>query len=147
MSRPTGYVIDTNVLIDGKRHYPSDVFPHFWHSIEALVTDGRLVCPEDVLVELEDGSDDLPKWVKSVPKILASPSDVTIAIVDEITATHVNWVSNSDHWADPWVIAEAKCRGWAVVTQEKGKMLEVCRQHLVEVMDILGMIRREGWRF
>ena len=147
MSRPTGYVIDTNVVIDGKRHYPSDVFPHFWHAIEALVTDGRLVCPEDVLGELEDGSDDLPKWVKSVPGILASPSDATVEIVREITVKHSNWVSNSDHWADPWVIAEAECRCWAVVTLEKKMIPKVCKERGVACMDLLGMIRSEGWQF
>ena len=147
MSRQSGYVIDTNIIIDGDRHYPSDVFPHFWNSIETLVAESRLLCPEEVLAELEEGSDDLPEWVKSVSGMLISPSDESISIVAEITAKHSNWISNSDNWADPWVIAEADLLGWIVVTQEKRMIPKVCQERNVICTNVLGMIRREGWRF
>ena len=142
-----GYVIDTCSIIDLEQIYPRSNFASLWDLIEELVTEKRLICPKTVRTELEKGTDDLDKWVGKLSGMVMEPLEEVYAVVRKITNDNPDWVSKNKNWADPWVIAEAECRGWAVVTQEKGKMLEVCRQHRVEVMDLLGMIRREGWQF
>ena len=79
--------------------------------------------------------------------MVTEPSEEVHSAVRKIANDNPDWVSKNTNLADPWVIVEAECRGWVVVTQEKRKMLEVCHQHRVEVMDLLGMIRSEGWQF
>ena len=142
-----GYVIDTCSIIDLEQICPRSNLTSLWGLVEGLVIAKRLICPSAVQSELKKGTDDLAKWVGSLNGMVTEPSEEVSYVVREINSDHQDWASQYKNSADPWVIAEAKCRGWAVVTQEKGKMLEVCRQHLVEVMDILGMIRNEGWQF
>ena len=142
-----GYVIDTSSIIDLRRIYPRSNFTSLWKLVEGLVAGKRLVCPKIVQIELKKHTDGLAEWVDSLNGMVTEPLRKVHSVVSEMTNDNQDWVSKNKNRADPWVIAEAKCRGWAVVTQEKGKMLEVCRQHLVEVMDILGMIRNEGWQF
>ena len=112
-----GYVLDTSAIIGGHRLYPS------------------ITCTA---------------WVRSLPGLVAEASKPVISIVGEISNSYPNWVSQNRNWADPWVIAEAEHRNFTVVTQERDKGISIpriCRERGVEVIDFLGMIRREGWEF
>ena len=59
------YCIDTSALISAwKEQYPPDIFLSFWRNVEKLILQGTLISPDEVLRELEDGSDDLHSWAK-----------------------------------------------------------------------------------
>ena len=144
-----GYVIDTCSIIDLEQIYPLSNFASLWGLVEGLVIAKRLICPSAVQSELKKGTDDLAKWVGSLKGMVTEPSEEVCYVVREMNSDYQDWVSKNKNWADPWVIAEAECRGWAVVTQEKKpKMIpKVCGDRGVPCMNLLEMIRREGWRF
>lgn len=145
-----GYVLDTSAIIGGHRLYPSITFTKLWIRISELFELSRLVCPREVLFELEKRDDECTAWVRSLPGLVVEASKPVISIVGEITNSYPSWVSKNRNWADPWVIAEAEHRNFTVVTQERDKGLSIpriCRERGVEVIDFLGMIRREGWGF
>ena len=57
------YCFDTSVFINAwQRDYPPDVFPTVWNNIEQLITNLRILAPEEVRVELERKDDEVLKW-------------------------------------------------------------------------------------
>ncbi len=144
-----GYVIGTSSVIDLRQIYPRSNFASLWKRVEELVAEKRLVCPKIVQIELKKRTDGLAEWVGSLYGMVTEPLGKVYSVVGEITSGNQDWVSENKNLADPWVIAEAECRGWAVVTQEKKpKMIpKVCGDRGVPCMNLLEMIRREGWRF
>jgi hypothetical protein len=153
----SGYSIDTNVVIDGRvRRYPPDVFEGLWEDIADLIADGRAIIAEEVLYELGRGDDDCHDWAKSESGLVAPATAEVIACVAEIAKEFPDWVSGTVNEADPWVIAHAWCREWAVVTHEQwsgspltknAKIPNVCAQFDVECIDFVELARRERWTF
>lgn len=154
--KPVGYSIDTMIIIDGRiRRYPPDVFGQLWANLETLIHDGRAVVADEVVFELERGHDDCRDWAVDQPELVAASDDAVLECVQMIAERFPDWSSERQNWADPFVIAHAYTRGWAVVTeeqwsrsplQERTKVPNVCHALGVECMDFLGMMRREGWR-
>ncbi len=154
---PAGYSIDTSVLIDGRnRNYPEDVFPRVWENLEELVGSGRVVVASEVAFELERGSDDCHAWLRRFPEAVVLASREVLDLAAEITSALPEWVSPRANYADPWVIAHAAVRGWAVVTQEhrtgspvqhKLKIPNVCERYDVPCLSFLDLARYEGWIF
>lgn len=62
-------------------------------------------------------------------------------------------VKKNKGWADPFVIALAKCHGYTVVTEEgpgaaeSPKIPLVCKQFGIPCISLVSMIEREGWIF
>ena len=72
-------------------------------------------------------------------------------------AAFVNGKMNDVH-ADPWLVAQAKCRRITVITEEKAsnssdpkklKLPNVCAdpQFAVGCIDLLGLIKEQQWKF
>ncbi len=145
-----GYVLDANVIIDARRRYPQDTFPQLWECITELVEHGRLICPREVLHELEKGDDDCATWAKSLPGFVVEAGDNVICIVSQITKKWPEWVSKNRNRADPWIIAEAEDRRFRVITHEKKgppSIPSICKERRVRSMDLLDMMSTEGWTF
>lgn len=142
-----GYVIDTNVIIDGHHKYDlKSKYPHLWNAIAILINQHRLVCPREVLTELQRGDDGLYECTKSAG-VVVEPGDECTSIVDEITGRFTNWVCKNKNHADPWVIGEAEWRGFTVVTQEKHMIPKVCKNRGVHCTNFEGMMKAEGLSF
>src|SRR5688500_8778901 len=57
------YCIDTSSLIRGGRErYPFHAFPSLWAAIEALVDQGRMIAPTEVLGELKTNHRESYEW-------------------------------------------------------------------------------------
>jgi len=76
--------------------------------------------------------------------------------VAQITHDFQEWVSEQENWAGPFVVAHARCRKWAVVTNERWsrspipsrvKIPNVCDRYGVECLSFIDLIRREEWTF
>jgi len=66
----TEYCFDTSSLIEGwVRSYPIDVFSSFWDKLNTLIDKGIIICPDEVLIELQKKEDDLYEWVKKRDKL------------------------------------------------------------------------------
>jgi hypothetical protein len=137
------------------RFYPKEVFPSLWQRIEALVEAGDLGASEEVLVEISQVDDALHDWCRARPTMFR-PTDTTIqADVARLQTGYPGFVpATGASRADPFVVATAIATGTTVVTQEKlsppngrPKIPNVCDGEGVVWMNLLSMIRAEGWTF
>ena len=116
------YVFDTNIFINLKNKYPSDisVFAPLWGKIETLFDSGIIISSDEVIEEIQKGNDDLESWAKAHDNSFY-PSDESIQIiVKEILQKFGALVTKpkKPNSADPFIIALAKQKGCTVVTEE-----------------------------
>ncbi|BBL75750.1 hypothetical protein MishRS11D_28480 [Methylomagnum ishizawai] len=139
------------------RHYPPDVFPSFWRGIDELLAEDRLKAPVLLLDETVPKDDELSGWVKRNEDALIMPMDEAQQnAVAAILGTFPNLINpnKSRSMGDPFFIALAQVNGLILVTGEKNrgnpnkpKIPDVCDALSIPCLNILELIRREGWRF
>jgi len=156
------YSVDTSTLMDWQaRFYPTDVFPGLKTRIEDLIGAGRLHAVALVKEEINSvGTPDM----KSRPagqSGLFVPVDPAIQVVaNDIQSRYPDLVDvkNLHEQADPYVIALAKQQNWTVVSQETSVnekrnprkqhyIPDVCRDLGIPCINLLGLMRKEGWTF
>ena len=153
------YVIDASIWIRLWRNHPPDVFTHLWDQLDASVAAGEVISPEEVLRELERGSDDLAETLACRPGLagLFVPLDeaVMVAVGAVLTALPDLVDENAErNRADPFVVALARVRGGAVVTGDRPRggptgrprIPDACAHFGVECLDWFGFLRAVGWR-
>lgn len=151
----TVYCIDTSSLIASwQERYPIENFPSFWVKVDELVKAGRLVSPDEVLIETSKRSDDLHTWLKARPSMFRELDDPVQIAAAEILVQFPRLVGEKKlrTSADPFVIALARVESLQIVTDEKptGSTLrpnipDVCTVLSMKTMDILQVIRAEKW--
>ncbi len=153
------YSIDSGALIDAwVRKYPPDFLPSLWQQIEMLIDAGTMVSPEEVLLELERGADDLHDWAKNHQTLFLPPIASIQARVAHIVNTFPSFVPEraaDGVWADPYVIATAQEVDGTVVTSEliappnarHVKIPNVCCELSVRCLTPLEFFRERGWQF
>lgn len=151
------YSIDTSAILHSwVVEHPPDVFPSVWVKLEQLIGAGALAAPEEVLNELHGKDDPALKWAKQRRHMFV-PEDPRIqATAKEILRAHPRLVDErkTGPQADPFVIALAKVRGCAVVTQEKATgnpkrphIPDVRRALGVQCLTMVELFRGQGWSF
>ena len=151
------YSIDTSALLDAwVRWYPPDIFSRLWENIDALIEEGNLIASEEVFVELEKKEDDVYSWAKERNHIF---QPITEDIQNAVTEILINFPTLVDSrkdrsQADPFVIALAKVTNCTVVTGERNtgtssrpRIPFVCEHFGVRYINIVSLIREQGWRF
>ncbi len=116
------YSIDTSALVDcWWKLYPPDVFPTVWRELEQLAQRGQLVATEEVRTELARRLDDLHRWTAGQPLLFIAIDAAIQVRVQAIVAQFPKLVGPgpTQSYADPFVIALAQLRGFAVVTSEQ----------------------------
>jgi len=154
------YCFDTSALIDGwRRYFPPDVLRSLWdQKIPELIATDRIKAPDYVLLEIAQRSDELHAWVQARQQIFVPTIAKIQRRVSHIINTYPDFLqerSSNGLWADPYVIALAQEQNRTVVTYERLKdrnarrlkIPDVCNALGVEWMDLLGLMRREGWIF
>ena len=157
----TIYAIDTNVVMDWQaRYFPTDVFPSLVSNVDVLIGEGRWLLPEIVIEELNAvGTAEVVAWAKARPAIIVPLSEVlaeALAIQNRFPGLKDPKAEFEE--ADAYVIALAKLRNGIVVTQEtpaaeKNRprrthfIPDVCRELGLPCISLLGLMRREGWKF
>ena len=123
-----------------------------------LARDKRLFAPDEVLLELRRGGDELYQWAKALDFMFLEPSEEVQQVVSEIVERYPSFVpdeSSDGIWADPYVIALAKVNNAIIVTGEKPvgpgakkpKIPNICQDLQIECISFLQLIRLEGWTF
>lgn len=110
--------------------------------------------------ELERRDDQLFGWAKERKASLVIDSlrdSEQVDAVREILASHAKLIKHSGRGtrsgADPWVIALARARQFAVVTlEERGsenrpKIPDVCQHYGVRCLTLVDFFRECGWKF
>lgn len=151
-----GYCIDTSAIIDlWRRHYPPDVFESLWRDIEGLIGQGMLVAPQEVFDEIASLDDELLKWAKQNKHMFESLDLSQISEVTTIEREFPNLVDPNKQTpdADPFIIALAKTKCWAVITSEKPgtenrpKIPDVCRRKSVRCLSLIEFFREMNWKY
>ncbi len=151
------YSIDTSAILNGwRRYYPPDVFPSLWMRIASIIDSGALIASEEVLFELERQDDEVYAWALE-RRAMFRPIDEPIQIaVAGILRDHPRLVDTRRQrsGADPFVIALAKIENAGVVTSEKHSGVlskpnipDVCDALGIRCLDLLDLIREQGWVF
>lgn len=110
-------MFDTSAFINGWRtHLRPATFPSVWRIVGEALDDGRIVCPREVLKELRRQADELSAWVEPHAAAFVDPLPPVQREAGRIYAMLPN--PGIRDAADPFVIAEARLRGFAVVTYE-----------------------------
>lgn len=108
-------VFDTSAFINGQRdHLPLETFPSVWDLVAECMEDGRIIAPREVYRELTAKDDDVKNWATGIK--FTEPGREVQQAVGPIYA-EFNRPGRRDS-ADPFVIAEARVRGFTVVTYE-----------------------------
>jgi hypothetical protein len=159
MPDPVIYSIDTNVLMDWQaRYYPTDVFTGIVTRVESIIAAGRWIAPALVHEETEAvGTDGLKAWAEA-HKAMFRPVAETLADGLAIQGRFPGLRDPRAEYdeADAFVIALAQQRGGIVVTQETAAaekarsrrshyIPDVCRDLGIPCINLLGLMRREGW--
>lgn len=149
------YVMDTSSLIEMKNKYPRDVslFKPVWENVEKLCREGRLIMPIEVLKEIEQGDDELTKWVRKKRKMFIKPNQSQFVKMSNIL-NKFSFLAKPEKPgpnADPWVIALAVEKNeeeqkvlfpnkYIVVTEESktktNKIPAVCKNYNIECINL-----------
>jgi hypothetical protein len=158
---PTIYAVDSSSLMDWQgRYFPTDVFTGLLARVEELVVAERFMAPALVKEEVGAvGTAGLMAWTESHAGIFVPTAEVLAeaqAIQNQFAGLRDPKAEYEE--ADAYVIALAKMRGGIVVTQETPAaekrnpkrthfIPDVCRELGISCISLLGLMRREGWRF
>jgi hypothetical protein len=144
------YVFDTNVFISLQRLYPPDIFNSLWEKIENLFEAKVIISSDEVIEEIEKGSDTLVDWAAKRKKCFY-PSDENIQlIVRDILKYFAPLVTSAKktNAADPFVIALAKQFNCALVTDEKRggndqspKIPNICERYSIRCIKFFDFLR------
>jgi hypothetical protein len=165
--KPAQYTIDTCSLIDifgSEKIVSKEYMPGLWEKIQALMNDGTIISHAEVLREIKkEGSkgEKLYEWAHANEKVFKdyewTAEGAVIGSMSPKYAAFVDAKVNDIH-ADPWLVAQAKCRGITVITEEKlsgsadlkkHKLPNVCAdpQFAIGCIDLLGLIKEQEWKF
>lgn len=158
---PPIYSVDSSSLMEWQgRFYPTDVFAGLVASVDALIAAERLFAPALVKDEIGAvGTAGLIEWTENHAGIFVP----TVEVLAEAQAIQNQFAGLRDpraeyEEADAYVIALARRRNGIVVTQETPAaekrnprrthfIPDVCRELGITCISLLGLMRREGWRF
>jgi hypothetical protein len=153
--KPT-YCIDTSGLTTGFYGvYRASQFVGLWHRMSELVAEGRLVAPMAIYEELQRQDDDLYHWVRQRRSMFIERDMDQLAVTFQI-ANDFPMLARRHAAAkpgDPWVIALAKVKSYAVVSNEKTgskdnpKIPHICARYGIRHLTFTEMVRLEGWIF
>ena len=151
------FSIDTSALIDAwHRDYRPKVFETLWDRMAGLITTGQLMASMTVRGELDIQEDTLAEWAKGNVDLFVEDDD---EVQTRVRAILRDWPRPTDFTrflkgADPFVIALAQCRKFAVVASEKAsgsldhpKIPDACRHYGVRCIRTMDMFEELGWRF
>lgn len=149
------YSIDTSAVLDGwVRSYPPDVFASVWAGLKRLGNNGTLVASEEVIEELKKKEDGAWKWAKAELTVHTIDDEIQRVVAD-ILRDHRRLVDERRNRSkgDPFVIALAKMKGFAVVTGEKPsgnlekpRIPDVCGALNIKCISLLELFREQGWQ-
>lgn len=156
------YSLDTSVFMDWQaRYYPLDLFPSLETKFTELIAAGPGRAVQLVREELDAvGTPGLRAWAKNHSGLFVPIDPAVQAAGAAIEASYPDLMDPKGlhESADAYVIALAQTSGGTVVSQETSAsekkshkrthfIPDVCRDLGVPCINLLGLMRREGWKF
>jgi len=166
MANGKPFLLDANIFIEAKRkYYAFDLCPGFWEALIWQHRANRIRSIDRVKHELEEGKNDLGKWVSTAmpDSCFASTKDPKVAAQ---YARMITWVQGQAQFtpgarahfaaaADGWLIAYAKAYDLIVATHEAFApearktvpMPNVCQAFGIDHVDTFQMLKTLGVSF
>jgi hypothetical protein len=167
-SKPAQYTIDSCSLMDIFNDAPvwtsKAITPGLWSRIESMIADGTIISHIEVFQEIKtDGKKgvELYDWAQLNKQIFRDHRpEIEGPVIAQMTAKYSEFVNGklgSAH-ADPWLIAQAKCDGLKVITEETFsgsarpsgiRIPNVCADQLfgVKTLNLIELAQEQGWQF
>lgn len=154
------YVFDTSSFIKIFGFYPKR-FPSLWRSFEELRTEGKIVSVHEVFKEIKDRSGDITAWAENNKSIFHAPTAEEANFITSLFTVrngHFQHIIKRENVlkgtpvADPFIIASAKVKSAAVVTEELykengSKIPNICKHFEIECLTLEGFMEKEEWEF
>jgi hypothetical protein len=154
------YIFDTSSFRELFHFYPKR-FPSLWRSFQELVDSGRVLSVKEVFREIHDGGGSHmdAQWAANHKEIFKEPNEEEAKFIMEIFKVEHFQQSlerkkflKGGHFADPFIIASAKVKNGAVVTQEQSKehavrIPNICRNFGVTCINLEKFMEAEQWEF
>jgi hypothetical protein len=150
------YSVDTSAILNAwRQHYPPDLFQPLWQKVGDLVEGGKLIATEEVFVELGKKDDEVYSWARQHRYMFVPLDEEIQRAVSAILRSHPRLLDNRNNrsGADPFVIALARIAGCTVVTYEtpsnsssRPRIPDVCSAMNIRWINVLQMLREQGWR-
>ncbi|MGH7567806.1 MAG: DUF4411 family protein [Gemmatimonadales bacterium] len=147
-------MVDASIWILIWRHHPPDIFRRLWQQLDQAIAAGDVRSPEEVLHELEQGTDDLAETLEARNGLFL-PLDEPLARATEAVqaACPLTDPAGERSRGDPFVVACAQLNGGMVVSGEghrraptaPPKIPDACDQLGVPHLDWFGFLRATGW--
>jgi uncharacterized protein DUF4411 len=166
LSVPPKYLLDANVFIQAARgYYAFDLAPAFWQALLDHASNERLLSIDRVREEIEQGKDELAKWIGGTFQPWFASTDDTSVL--QAYAGLMQWAQDQPQYsaaakaqfadvknADAWLIAYAQAKGCVLVTHEqpapsaqrKIPIPNVCQMFGIPFVDTYAMLRALGVR-
>lgn len=151
------YSFDTSAFLNPwNRDYPPDIFGSLWEGFDDLIQSGRLLATEEVLEELRRKDDEMYRWALDRRQMFVPLHGLIQQAVIGILAEYPRLIDNRRNrsGADPFVIALAQVEDCTVVTCEtrtnsliRPHIPDVCDALNIRCIDVVGLIREQGWNF
>jgi hypothetical protein len=166
VGRVRKYLLDANVFIEAqRRYYPFDLCPGFWAALLQQHEKKRILSIDRIKKEIEDGGDELAKWVRRIAPSTFFKKTADKGVIDAFRRM-VEWVDHGTQYsedaktefargADGWLVAYAKTNGLVVVTHEvydpnikrRVPIPNLCRHFIVDYVDTFKMLKELGIQF
>jgi hypothetical protein len=166
-SKPAKYTIDSCSLMAMFNDEPwtsKKTTPGLWERVCALIGEGIIISHAEVLAEIKkEGTkgEDLFNWANANTHVF-KPHDVSAegAVIRAMSTKYKRFVNNygkpNSAYADPWLIAQAKCKGLKIISQEraggslrKPKLPNVCADTIFDIkcLDLWELANEQMWIF
>jgi hypothetical protein len=114
-----------------------------------------LTAPQEVFDEISSLDDELIRWAKKNKHMFEALDPSQSNEVKNIERDFPNLVDpyKQTPEADPFIVALAKMKGWAVITSEKSgtaehpRIPDVCRRYGVRCLSLIEFFREMGWKY
>lgn len=150
------YVLDTSIWIRIGRNHPPDIFVSLWGHLDQGIANGTICSPEEVLHELEQGTDNLADVLSAKDGLFVPLATELQAAVSEVNeqCPSLHDPESDRNRADPFVVALGKLKRATVVSGEGArkspnsrlKIPDACGVVGVTVTDWFAFLRAQGWR-
>lgn len=138
--------------------------PGLWQRVSELITSGVIISHSEVLAEIKkDGKkgEDLFIWANTNTHVF-KPHDVNAEgiIIRSMSVKYRAFVNNyskpTDVYADPWLVAQAKCKNLKIISQETAsgnpltaKLPNVCTDSMfgIQCLNLWQLVTEQGWVF
>lgn len=140
--------------------------------MDQIIRERRLITPHEVKREIDAGDDDVSKWLSDHQEMVSPTSIEIIHKVEDIIARSPPIADEKKEKpvADPFLIAQVLVERkqkrfdqteYYIVTEEKGtnssisekslknlkKIPDLCKYYNIPCLNLIGLFRKEGWKF